>query len=57
MISVWALFDCAVVLAFMLEGVWLERINGVHGVIDKFFTPLPLGLLGLCIVFLQRHGA
>lgn len=30
-------------------GLWLEGINGKHGLVDELLTPVPLGLLG-CVV-------
>lgn len=35
----------------MVVGAWLERINGIHGLIDEFLTPWPLGVAGMLIVF------
>lgn len=45
------------VLALMILGIWLEGINGKHGIIDEFLTPLPLGLAGFTAVFLERSMA
>lgn len=44
-------------LALMILGLWLEGINGKHGIIDEFLTPLPLGLAGLGAIFLERSMA
>ncbi len=34
------------VAALMAVGYWLEGINGKHGYVDRFLTPLPLGIVG-----------
>jgi hypothetical protein len=57
MIAALVPFDIAVVLVFCLVGGWLESINGKHGLIDELFAPLPFGLAGLGLVFLERAGA
>lgn len=41
------------VVGLMILGSWLEGINGKHGIVDEFLTPLPLGLAGLFTVFLE----
>lgn len=41
------------VFGLMTVGAWLERIGGMSDAMDKFLTPLPLGIGGLCIVFLE----
>lgn len=38
----------------MILGMWFENINGKHGTIDELLTPLPLGVIGLGIVFLEE---
>ncbi len=57
MIAALVPFDIAVVLVFCLVGGWLESINGKHGLIDELLAPLPFGLAGLGLVFLERAGA
>lgn len=52
----WILFDCAVVLAFMLEGAWLASIGQKRDLFDHLLTPFPLGAAALVFVFLERHG-
>jgi hypothetical protein len=37
-----------------LVGFWLEGINGKQGLVDEFFTPVPLGLIGLLLAFVER---
>jgi hypothetical protein len=39
------------VSGLMVVGSWLETINGKHGFIDEFLTPLPLGIVGMIICF------
>ncbi len=42
------------VTGMMLLGSWLEGINGKHGLFDEFLTPLPMGLSGMGVVFIER---
>jgi hypothetical protein len=43
-------FDALFILALMILGVWLEDINGKHGLFDEFLTPLPLGIAGMLVL-------
>ena len=47
-------FDALFILALMILGVWLEEINGKHGIFDELLTPLPLGLVGMGWCFAER---
>jgi hypothetical protein len=38
------------VLALMLVGLWLEHTGGKNGFWDSFFTPFPLGGLGVTAI-------
>ena len=38
----------------IVVGAWLETIGGKSGAIDEWLTPLPLGISGLALVFLER---
>ncbi len=38
------------ILSLMILGVWLEEINGKHGLLDEFLTPLPLGIVGMLML-------
>lgn len=35
------------VVSLTYLGVWLKGINGIHGWVDEFFTPIPLSIIGL----------
>lgn len=35
-------------------GLWLEGINGKHGLFDELLTPIPLGFLGFVIALAER---
>ncbi|MGH6812870.1 MAG: hypothetical protein ACREDM_11200 [Methylocella sp.] len=45
------------ICAFVALGAWLEGIGGKHNFFDEFLTPLPLGLLGIGLVFYERLPA
>jgi hypothetical protein len=45
------------VISLMVVGSWLETIGGKHGFMDELLTPLPLGLSGGVLVFLERAMA
>lgn len=45
------------ICGFMLVGLWLEGINGKHGVFDELLTPIPLAFLGYVIVLAERWAA
>jgi hypothetical protein len=34
----------------MIVGAWLEGINGKHGILDEFLTPLPLAIAGMIVI-------
>lgn len=34
-------------------GVWLQGIGGSHGFADKFFSPIPLALIGYIFAVLR----
>ena len=42
----------SIIFVVVLMGVgWiLEGINGKHGLLDEFLTPLPLGMVGLLML-------
>jgi hypothetical protein len=45
------------IVGLMTVGFWLESINGKHGIVDEWLTPLPLGLSGCAIVLFERWTA
>ncbi len=45
------------IAGFAAVGLWLEGINGKHGLVDEFFAPAPFGCLGLAFVVLQGQFA
>lgn len=47
--------DTGFVISLMFLGGWLENINGVHGFLDKFFTPFPMGGVGLSMDFAKWY--
>jgi hypothetical protein len=49
--------DALFILALMILGVWLEEINGKHGIFDELLTPLPLGIAGMLVVLAGRAFA
>lgn len=49
----WALFDCAVVIALMLEGAWLESLGPKRDLFDHLLTPFPLGLAGIGVLLFR----
>lgn len=52
--------DLILVTGLMVAGAWLEGIGpspGSGNLIDRFFAPLPLGLCGLVLIFLERGMA
>ena len=49
--------DFAFVSGLLVVGAWLESINGKHGFMDEWLTPLPLGLSGGIFVFFERAMA
>jgi hypothetical protein len=55
-ISVQLVIGFAFVSGLMVLGRWLETINGKHGIMDEFLTPLPLGVAGM-LVLLERSFA
>ncbi len=46
--------DPLTIAAFAAVGLWLESIGDKHGLIDELLAPLPLGLGGLLLVFIER---
>lgn len=54
MSTAWVVFDCAIVLAFMVEGYWLESIGAKRDLFDRLLTPMPLGLVGIGFLLLGR---
>jgi hypothetical protein len=42
--------DCWFIGSLMIVGAWLEGINGKHGLLDEFLTPLPLGVMGMLVL-------
>jgi hypothetical protein len=38
------------IFILMSLGAVLERINGKHGLLDEFLTPLPLGIVGMLML-------
>ena len=45
------------ICGFGLVGLWLEGINGRHGLFDELLTPAPLGLLGCVMAFFMERWA
>lgn len=45
------------ICGFGLVGLWLEGINGRHGVVDDLLRPHPLILLGCAISLVERLAA
>lgn len=43
--------DVGYVTVLMCLGAWLETVGEMTGVVDRYFTPFPLGVTGLGIVF------
>lgn len=43
--------DTGFVIGLMLLGSWLETVGGMGDVLDRYFTPFPLGGTGLIIAF------
>lgn len=46
--------DFFFILGLMCLGEWLESIGGINGWVDRFLTPLPLGISGGVIVIVER---
>jgi hypothetical protein len=44
------LVDFIFVGTLVIVGAWLESINGKHGFLDEFLTPLPLGIAGMVVI-------
>jgi hypothetical protein len=46
--------DAVFLAALMALGLWLEGINGKHGVFDEWLAPVPLGVSGGILLCLER---
>jgi hypothetical protein len=46
-VSFLPVIDATFVFVLMVIGLWLERKNGKHGILDEFLTPLPMGVFGV----------
>lgn len=49
--------DIVSVCVLMGLGAWLETLGGKRDLLDQLFTPLPMGLSGLALAFMQGFPA